>query len=207
MPVGENSFRCPMAPAKWSKSVPAWHASRRVTKWPEASSSAGRAASRAEGARLRARRAHRRHARRICRAGRGRRRQNSRAPFAGGGRDLPCAGVTAWNAITHHAKLIAGNTVLLQGTGGVSIFGLQLAHAMGIAAVVTSSSDEKLARAKALGAACRSTTRPHRNGTKRRANSPADAASTRCSKSAAWRRSRARSTPSAWAAKSASSAA
>ncbi len=69
------------------------------------------------------------------------------------GATLPCAGVTAWNAITHHAKLIAGNTVLLQGTGGVSIFGLQLAHAMGIAAVVTSSSDQKLARAKALGAA------------------------------------------------------
>jgi NADPH:quinone reductase-like Zn-dependent oxidoreductase len=54
----------------------------------------------------------------------------------------------------HHAKLIAGNTVLLQGTGGVSIFGLQLARAMGITAIITSSSDEKLTRAKALGAAC-----------------------------------------------------
>ncbi len=53
----------------------------------------------------------------------------------------------------HHAKLVAGNTVLLQGTGGVSIFGVQLAHAMGITAIITSSSDEKLARAKALGAA------------------------------------------------------
>ena len=69
------------------------------------------------------------------------------------GAALPCAGVTAWNAIMHHAKLIAGNTVLLQGTGGVSIFGLQFAHAMGITAIITSSSDEKLARAKALGAA------------------------------------------------------
>jgi NADPH:quinone reductase-like Zn-dependent oxidoreductase len=69
------------------------------------------------------------------------------------GATLPCAGVTAWNAIVQHAKLIAGQTVLLQGTGGVSIFGLQLAHAMGITAIVTSSSDEKLARAKALGAA------------------------------------------------------
>jgi NADPH:quinone reductase-like Zn-dependent oxidoreductase len=69
------------------------------------------------------------------------------------GATLPCAGVTAWNAIMQHAKLIAGQTVLLQGTGGVSIFGLQLAHAMGITAIVTSSSDEKLARAKALGAA------------------------------------------------------
>ena len=51
-----------------------------------------------------------------------------------------------------HAKLIAGQTVLLQGTGGVSIFGLQFAHAMGIGAIITSSSDEKLARAKTLGA-------------------------------------------------------
>jgi NADPH:quinone reductase-like Zn-dependent oxidoreductase len=66
---------------------------------------------------------------------------------------LPCAGVTAWCAIVHHAKLIAGQTVLLQGTGGVSILGLQLAHAMGIRAIITSSSDEKLKRAKALGAA------------------------------------------------------
>jgi len=70
------------------------------------------------------------------------------------GAALPCAAVTAWHAMFHHAKLIAGQTVLLQGTGGVSIFGLQLAHAMGITAIVTSSSDEKLARAKALGAAC-----------------------------------------------------
>ncbi|MDR3423338.1 MAG: NAD(P)-dependent alcohol dehydrogenase [Xanthobacteraceae bacterium] len=69
------------------------------------------------------------------------------------GATLPCAGVTAWDAIMNHAKLIAGQSVLLQGTGGVSIFGLQLAHAMGIVAIVTSSSDEKLARAKALGAA------------------------------------------------------
>lgn len=68
------------------------------------------------------------------------------------GATLPCAGVTAWNAIVHHAKLIAGNTVLLQGTGGVSILGMQLAHAMGITTFITSSSDEKLKRAKALGA-------------------------------------------------------
>jgi NADPH:quinone reductase-like Zn-dependent oxidoreductase len=70
------------------------------------------------------------------------------------GATLPCAGVTAWYAIMHHAKLIAGQTVLLLGTGGVSIFGLQFASAMGMTAVITSSSDEKLARAKALGAAC-----------------------------------------------------
>jgi NADPH:quinone reductase-like Zn-dependent oxidoreductase len=68
------------------------------------------------------------------------------------GATLPCAGVTAWSAIVHHARLIAGNTVLLQGTGGVSVFGLQLAHAMGITTIITSSSDQKLARAKTLGA-------------------------------------------------------
>ena len=68
------------------------------------------------------------------------------------GATLPCAGVTVWNAITEHAKLIAGQTVLLQGTGGVSIFGLQLARMMGIQVIITSSSDDKLARAKTLGA-------------------------------------------------------
>ena len=70
------------------------------------------------------------------------------------GATLPCAAVTVWHAMMQHAHLIAGQTVLLQGTGGVSIFGLQLAHAMGILAIITSSSDDKLARAKMLGAAC-----------------------------------------------------
>jgi NADPH:quinone reductase-like Zn-dependent oxidoreductase len=69
------------------------------------------------------------------------------------GATLPCAAVTVWHAMVEHAKLKAGDTVLLQGTGGVSIFGLQFARAMGIAAIITSSSDEKLQRAKALGAA------------------------------------------------------
>src|SRR5580704_327291 len=68
------------------------------------------------------------------------------------GATLPCAAVTVWHAMMEHAKLKAGDTVLLQGTGGVSIFGLQFAKAMGIRAVITSSSDEKLKRAKALGA-------------------------------------------------------
>jgi NADPH:quinone reductase-like Zn-dependent oxidoreductase len=68
------------------------------------------------------------------------------------GATLPCAGVTVWHAMMEHARLIAGQSVLLQGTGGVSVFGLQLAHAMGIRTVVTSSSDDKLARAKLLGA-------------------------------------------------------
>ena len=69
------------------------------------------------------------------------------------GATLPCAAVTVWNAMTEHAGLKAGQTVLLQGTGGVSIFGLQFARAMGVRAVITSSSDQKLAQAKALGAA------------------------------------------------------
>jgi len=69
------------------------------------------------------------------------------------GATLPCAAVTVWNAMTEHARLKAGDTILLQGTGGVSIFGLQFAHAMGIRAIITSSSDAKLARAKTLGAA------------------------------------------------------
>jgi len=69
------------------------------------------------------------------------------------GATLPCAAVTVWHAMMEHAKLKAGDTILLQGTGGVSIFGLQFAKAMGIRAVITSSSDEKLKRAKSLGAA------------------------------------------------------
>ena len=69
------------------------------------------------------------------------------------GGTLPCAAVTVWHAMFEHAKLKAGDTVLLQGTGGVSIFGLQFAKAMGIRAIIISSSDEKLKRAKTLGAA------------------------------------------------------
>ena len=68
------------------------------------------------------------------------------------GAALPCAGVTAWHAMIEHARLVAGSTVLLQGTGGVSILGLQLAKAMGLRVIITSSSDAKLERAKALGA-------------------------------------------------------
>jgi len=64
---------------------------------------------------------------------------------------LPCAALTAWNALIGGA-LKAGDSVLLQGTGGVSIFALQFAKLMGAKALITSSSDDKLARAKALGA-------------------------------------------------------
>ena len=65
---------------------------------------------------------------------------------------LPCAAVTAWNAMFEQARLRPGQTVLLLGTGGVSIVGLQLATIAGVRAIITSSSDEKLARARELGA-------------------------------------------------------
>jgi len=65
---------------------------------------------------------------------------------------LPCAGLTAWRALVPVGKLKAGDTVLLLGTGGVSIFALQFATLMGARAIVTSSSDEKLARAREVGA-------------------------------------------------------
>ncbi len=64
---------------------------------------------------------------------------------------LPCAALTAWQALSR-CQVTAGDTVLLLGTGGVSIFALQFAHAMGLRAIVTSSSDEKLGHARDLGA-------------------------------------------------------
>lgn len=65
---------------------------------------------------------------------------------------LTTAGLTAWRALVVNGQLKAGDTVLVLGTGGVSIFALQMAKAMGAEVIVTSSSDEKLERAKALGA-------------------------------------------------------
>ncbi|MBB5206329.1 NADPH:quinone reductase-like Zn-dependent oxidoreductase [Inhella inkyongensis] len=65
---------------------------------------------------------------------------------------LPCAALTAWHALFERGQLQAGDTVLVQGTGGVALFGLQLAVAAGARVIVTSSSDEKLERARALGA-------------------------------------------------------
>ena len=64
---------------------------------------------------------------------------------------LPCAAVTAWNALTRPRSIKAGDTVVVQGTGGVSIFALQLAKTMGARVLGTSSSDAKLERAHALG--------------------------------------------------------
>jgi len=65
---------------------------------------------------------------------------------------LPCAALTAWSALITHGQLKPGDTVLVQGTGGVSIFALQFAKAAGARVIITSGSDEKLERAKALGA-------------------------------------------------------
>ena len=64
---------------------------------------------------------------------------------------LPCAGVTAWNALVNAGQVIPGDVVVIQGTGGVSIFALQFARMMGATVIGTSSSDEKLQRAKTLG--------------------------------------------------------
>jgi NADPH:quinone reductase-like Zn-dependent oxidoreductase len=69
------------------------------------------------------------------------------------GATLPCAGVTAWHAVVEYGRTKAGDVVLVQGTGGVSVFALQFARTLGAAVIATSSSDEKLARTKKLGAA------------------------------------------------------
>ena len=65
---------------------------------------------------------------------------------------LTTAGLTAWRALAADAGLKAGDTVLVLGTGGVAIFALQFAKAMGARVIVTSSSDAKLERVRALGA-------------------------------------------------------
>ncbi len=65
---------------------------------------------------------------------------------------LPCAAVTAWSALVEQGAVAAGDTVLVQGTGGVSIFALQIARALGARVIVTSSSDAKLERAREMGA-------------------------------------------------------
>lgn len=65
---------------------------------------------------------------------------------------LVCAGLTAWFALIERGGLRAGETVLVQGTGGVALFALQIAKAVGAEVFITSSSDEKLAAAKVLGA-------------------------------------------------------
>ncbi|NKW71960.1 NAD(P)-dependent alcohol dehydrogenase [Rhodobacteraceae bacterium R_SAG10] len=65
---------------------------------------------------------------------------------------LPCAALTAWHSLVEMGQLKAGDTVLLLGTGGVSVMAHQFAVMSGAKVIITSSSDEKLARAKAMGA-------------------------------------------------------
>jgi len=74
---------------------------------------------------------------------------------------LPCAGATAWNALFGARPIVAGETVLVIGTGGVSLLAMQIAKAAGAKLVVTSSSDEKLERARALGASVTVNYRQH----------------------------------------------
>ena len=66
---------------------------------------------------------------------------------------LPCAGVTAWSAVLRFVPIAQGDSVVVLGTGGVSIFALQFSTLLGARVIVTSSSDQKLERAKELGAA------------------------------------------------------
>lgn len=65
---------------------------------------------------------------------------------------LPCAGLTAWNALVGTGNVKAGDVVVVQGTGGVSLFALQFARMLGARVIVTSSRDDKLERARQLGA-------------------------------------------------------
>lgn len=65
---------------------------------------------------------------------------------------LPIAAVTAWSALVSGGRIAGGETLVAQGTGGVSLFALQFAKALGARVILTSSSDDKLARGKALGA-------------------------------------------------------
>lgn len=65
---------------------------------------------------------------------------------------LPCAALTAWNALAEQGRVTAGDTVLVQGTGGVSIFALQFAQLLGARVIVTSRRDDKLVKARRLGA-------------------------------------------------------
>jgi len=66
---------------------------------------------------------------------------------------LPCAGLTAWNALLTFGNITPSDSIVVLGTGGVSIFALQFARFRGARVILTSSSDEKLVRAKELGAA------------------------------------------------------
>jgi len=65
---------------------------------------------------------------------------------------LPCAGLTAWNALVVQGELKSGETIVIMGTGGVALFALQLAKNIGARAILLSSSDEKLEKTRQMGA-------------------------------------------------------
>jgi NADPH:quinone reductase-like Zn-dependent oxidoreductase len=65
---------------------------------------------------------------------------------------LPTAAVTAWRALVTEGRTKSGDKILIQGTGGVSLFALQFAKMLGALVIITSSSDEKLSKARAIGA-------------------------------------------------------
>ena len=99
---------------------------------------------------------------------------------------LPCAAVTAWNALVETGGIKPGDTVLVQGTGGVSLFALQFARLAGARVIATSSSDAETGpRPRAGGRLTASITRRPPTGTSGSASSPAEKGSTRSSRSAA----------------------
>jgi NADPH:quinone reductase-like Zn-dependent oxidoreductase len=112
---------------------------------------------------------------------------------------LTTAGLTAWRALVVNGGLKAGDVVLVLGTGGVSIFALQLAKAMGATIIATSSSDEKLERVRLWARVTRSTTASTRTGACVRGTGRADVASTMWWRSAGRVRSPSRSRRCGWA--------
>ena len=116
---------------------------------------------------------------------------------------LPCAAVTAWHALVTEGGVKAGDVVLTQGTGGVSVFALQFAKLLGARVIATSSSDAKLTRVLQLGASdgINYKTTPEWGGQARELTG--DAASITSSRSAAPAPCRSRCGRCAWAAASA----
>ena len=105
---------------------------------------------------------------------------------------LPCAGVTAWRGLVVQGRVKPGDTVLVTGSGAVSLFALQFAKAAGARVIATSSSEEKLEKLERLGADDSSTIRATPNWGGRPKPSPTAAASITSSKSAVPRPSRSR---------------
>jgi len=95
-----------------------------------------------------ARRQSRRNAGGICGLQSTSSRASAKRPVFEEAATLPCAAVTAWVALTGHRRVTAGDTVLTQGSGGVSVFALQLARVLGAGVIATTSTAEKAERPK-----------------------------------------------------------